>query len=224
MIKIEMEDSEPVVAQLRTLTEVMQRRQAEDAANRPEGRVVDMSDDGSFGPAPTIRFDDVFREVVATGAAGMLADGRYPNSVMNLSDPSWATPVPKGTCHWKQFMLPAGVEILTMTASPSDVLNWSVRKLSFASLNLISDYGEPVPLSVLAYLTRKDLLSPFAGRRTVCDLMIMIDVICKTDGAAFEGFNLFVHQEEQVCRIQNRLEPKSASGVSGGIYYPPNFR
>jgi len=38
VIKIELEDSEPVVAQLRTLTEVMQRRQAEYEAGQPERR------------------------------------------------------------------------------------------------------------------------------------------------------------------------------------------
>ena len=227
-----MEDSEPVVAQLRTLTEVMQRKQAEDEVNRLEGRVVDMSDDGGLAPAAPVRFEDVFREVVATGAAGMLAEGRYPNAVMNLSHASWATPVPRGTHHQAQFMLPIGVEILTMTASDLDGPNWAVAQLSFASLNLISSYGQPVPLSTLLYLTRKDLLSPFDGRRTICDLNIRIDVVCKRDGSTFDGFNLFAHQEEQFCMIlERRLERKpSSTGVSGGggpVYasggIPPNF-
>jgi hypothetical protein len=227
VIRIEIDDADPIAKQLMVLSASVQNRQ-EAAERENEARVVDMGEDGPPGSPemsprvarpPQARFEDVFRMVVATGAGELLSDGRFPNSVMNINELN-PGPHRKGDIiRTQQISLPIGVELHTITATPQDGPNWNVQEIHFATLNLISPYGGPVPLSALTYLTQKDLLSVFAGKRTVVDVYVMMTLICKKDGATFDGFNLFLNEEEQPLRIQTRIReinPKPPPGVFGG--------
>lgn len=231
MIRIEIDDAEPLGKQLRTLAADMQEKQ-EAAQRESEARVVDMGEDGTPGAPdapeatrrvvepPRVRFEDVFRQVVATGAGELLSGGRYPNTVMNVNASTPQT-YRKGDVLQTQWLsLPTGAELHTMTATSEDGPNWNVKAINFANLNLIGPFGGPVPLSAITYITQKDLLSVFAGKRTIVDVIVTMTLVCKKDGATFDGFNLFLNTEEQPFMIQNRIReinPKPPlSGVSGG--------
>jgi hypothetical protein len=211
MIRIEIDDADPLAKQLMALSASVQERQ-EKAERESEARVVDMGEDGrieDLETAPRVvrppqdRFEEVFRTVMAVGTGEMLSSGRYPNTVFNINK------VPRRE-HQKgeRLQLPIhamyiGAEVIAMTATPEDGPNWSVQRICFANLNLIG--GGFVPLSALTYLTQKDLLSVFAGRRTIVDVLVDIELLCKKDGATFDGFNLFMNLEEQPLQIQTRI-------------------
>ena len=234
MIRIEIDDADPIAKQLMVLSASVQDRQ-ETADRENEARVVDMGEDvPPVAPVasprvvrpPQARFEEVFRMVVATGAGEMLSSGRYPNTVMNVNEMTTRA-YKKGEQLRAQAQMCVGAEVHAMTATPEDGPNWVVQDLCFATLNLISPQGGPVPLSALTYITQKDLLSVFAGKRTIYDVQIMFRLICKKDGATFDGFNLFLNEEEQPLRIQTRIrdinppparQPMNSfpGGVSGG--------
>lgn len=208
-MRIEIEDSDTIVAQLARLSKNMQnahiaaklKRDMVPEAVRCANDLLDLS--VADGP-------EICRLVLAAGvASSMFTNGRCPNSVLCLNKrlqdrgPSKLGEIVSVTTD-----LPIGTEVLAMLADPLDGPKWDVIGLYFGTYTPLHPCGQVgVSLSQLLCLTTHDVLSSFAGKKTKADVRLSVSVRCKEDGATFNGYSVFVYNEETDCSIVHRLEP-----------------
>jgi hypothetical protein len=212
-LRIEIDDDTDIAARLRALYDAQQSvarayRTQYDAL--PEDKRKDI-------PLPLEEsIEQMFERALHMGAASMLYGARPPNSVLCIGPRlnrdamnGRLTPLEykKGDVVTMSGNLPVGAEVIALETSRADGPNWLVRNLCFGAMPLAGQYGECVPLSTLRYITRNDLLSVFDHRRTKVDVLVSATIICKKDGATFDGFRLHLFQEEMCCAIHARLEP-----------------
>ena len=212
-IKVQVPDR--IVAQVRAHVHALQQSQRE-AQARWDALSAAARGDLLRPEVPTE--EDVLRAAVVRGTEDIVFTGRYPNTVFGLGVEYDTSSGRQHKCYKKGDIvtatayIPIGAEVLALVASERDGSNWDVGNLCFGTMNLISPCGGGrVPLSDLTYLTSKDLLSAFDGQQTRVDVTVMVQLVCRTDGAAFDGYRLYLRQEEVFSSIQSRLE--EAAGV-----------
>jgi hypothetical protein len=213
-IRVEFNDDSHAARDLRALWELQESRRrahAELYASLEEGER-----DGMPEPVEET-FEQMFERALQLGTSSLLYGSRAPNTVMCLRDRRWVEDAREGArrtykrgsvLNLPTVSLPIGAEVIALETSREDDPNWDVATLTFGSMNIVSPYGEDaVPLSTFRRVTQHDLLSVFCGRRTKVDVQVSANLVCKADGATFDGFRLFLHLEEQHYAIATRIEP-----------------
>jgi hypothetical protein len=161
-------------------------------------------------PKPLVEdVGDYFERALIEGARSVLY-GSSPNCVMcmNGRDPMYE--YKRGEGLRLVVSLPIGAEVCAIQTSVEDGNKWIVQNFCFGAMNFLNAAccgGECVPLSTFQHVTRADLLSVFDGMKTKVDVLVNVNLICKRDGATFDGIRLLLHCEEMYCAIQMRIEP-----------------
>jgi hypothetical protein len=169
----------------------------------------------SSRPTPKLMTDDeIIAQVLATGATETLHEGIYPNSYLVLGEQ--LQPRKAGDVLRLEAHLPLGTRLLAMTTSAKDGPHWNVAVLGFGSLLTIDNNSTPgttLPLTDLLYVSSRGLLSPFHKKKTAFDVQVHAKLVCKTDGATFDGLRLHIKKEDQICAIAERLVPVQDDGL-----------
>ena len=166
---------------------------------------------------------DVLELVLATGVGTMLCHPHYPNNVLALLPVGAEGPFSAGEVVTVSGCLPLGSRIVAMVASPADGPHWEVNDISFGrsspntgALRLLEAV---TPLSELLYLTTLGLLSPFKDAELYLDVRVSVTLRCKTAGATFSGYRLYLRRPEQVCSVAPLISVDTSS--IRGPYLPP---
>lgn len=154
---------------------------------------------------PVVEADErCWERVLEAGAASLLRENRYANSVLGLRPRGARLSYSEGSVVHAEAVLPVGTELLSMQAAPEDGPNWDLVSLTFGTMNVV-DY-QVLPLSTVLRLTQWSGLGAFAHKRTKVDVAVYATLRCKTEGATLSGYSMFLYREEQLCAIQCRLE------------------